>query len=116
MSAVAEFSESGVSRGYRRLATRLLHFLLFVAILGSPFVFIEPSPYEVVVGLLALGAFAAGVAVDRKLMPPIFLLLVWNVSGLAALVPVIYDRESVIYMVISFYMAMTAILFACLFA
>ena len=118
MSAAAEFAaEARAPRaGYRRLATRLLHFLLFVAILGSPFVFIEPSPYEVVVGLLALGAFAAGVAVDRKLMPPIFLLLVWNVSGLAALVPVIYDRESVIYMVISFYLAMTAILFACLFA
>ena len=84
--------------------------------LGSPFVFIEPSPYEIFVGLLALGALAAGVTVDRKIMPPLFLLLIWNVAGLAALVPVIYDNDAVIFIVISFYMAMTAIVFACLFA
>ena len=119
MSAASEFSAdhpAAQSISYRPLATRLLHLLLFTAILGSPFVFIEPSPYEVFVGLLALGALAAGVTIDRKVMPPLFLLLIWNVSGLAALVPVIYDREAVMFMVISFYMAMTAIVFACLFA
>ena len=119
MSAASEFSTAApLARRafYRPLATRLLHLLLFAAILGSPFVFIEPSPYEVFVGLLALGAFAAGVTVDRKVMPPLFLLLIWNVSGLAALVPVIYDRDAVIFIAISFYMAMTAIVFACLFA
>ncbi len=119
MSATSEISAAGpLARriGYRPLATRLLHLLLFAAILGSPFVFIEPSPYEVFVGLLALGALAAGVTVDRKVMPPVFLLLIWNVSGLAALVPVIYDRDAVMFIAISFYMAMTAIVFACLFA
>ena len=117
MSAASGFSaEHAAVRGYRPLATRLLHLLLFVAILGSPFVFIEPSPYEVFVGLLALGALAAHVTVDRKVMPPLFLLLIWNVSGLVALLPVLYDREAVTFMVISFYMAMTAIVFACLFA
>jgi O-antigen ligase len=117
LSAASEYSvEFTAARGYRPLATRLLHLLLFVAILGSPFVFIEPSPYEVFVGLLALAALAAGVTVDRKVMPPLFLLLIWNVSGLAALLPVLYDREAVSFVVISFYMAMTAMVFACLFA
>lgn len=117
MSAASDFSaEHAAVRGYRPLATRLLHLLLFVAILGSPFVFIEPSPYEVFVGLLALGALAAGVTIDRKVMPALFLLLIWNVSGLVSLLPVLYDREAVTFIVISFYMAMTAIVFACLFA
>jgi O-Antigen ligase len=119
LSAASEFSAaSPLARraGYRPLATRILHLLLFAAILVSPFVFIEPSPYEVFVGLLALGALAAGVTVDRKVMPPVFLLLIWNVSGLAALVPVIYDRNAVMFIAISFYMALTAIVFACLFA
>ncbi len=117
MSAASDFSaEHAAVRGYRPLATRLLHLLLFVAILGSPFVFIEPSPYEVFVGLLALGALAAGVTIDRKIMPALFLLLIWNVSGLVSLLPVLYDREAVTFIVISFYMAMTAIVFACLFA
>ncbi len=119
MSAASEFSverPAASHAGYRPLAARLLHILLFAAILGSPFVFIEPSPYEVFVGLLALGTIAAGVMVDRKVMPLVFLLLIWNVSGLVALVPVIYDRDAIMFMVISFYMAMTAIVFACMFA
>jgi len=117
LSAASGFvAAGGAARGYRPLATKFLHLLLFATMLGSPFVFIEPSPYEVVVGLLTFAAVAAGVTIDRKLMQPLFLLLIWNVSGLAALVPVIYDRESMIYMVISLYMAMTAIVFACLFA
>jgi O-antigen ligase len=118
LSAASEFSaERPAARiGYRPLATRLLHLLLFVAILGSPFVFIEPSPYEVFVGLLALGALAAGVTIDRKIMPPLFLLLIWNVSGLVSLLPVLYDHEAVTFVAISFYMAMTVIVFACLFA
>jgi O-antigen ligase len=119
LSAASEFSAEHAaarSAGYRPLTARLLHLLLFVAILGSPFVFIEPSPYEVFVGLLALGALVAGVTIDRKIMPLLFLLLIWNVSGLASLVPVLYDREAVTFVVISFYMAMTAIVFACLFA
>jgi O-antigen ligase len=112
------FTEYPATRraGYRPLATRLLHLLLFGAILGSFLVFIEPSPYEVFVGLLMLGALGAGVTVDRKVLPLVFLLLIWNVSGLVSLVPVIYDREAVTFMVISFYMAMTAVVFACLFA
>ncbi len=119
MSAASEFSAASRAAhraGYRPLATRLLHLLLFGAILGSFLVFIEPSPYEVFVGLLMLGALGAGVTVDRKVMPLLFLLLIWNVSGLVALVPVIYDREAVTFMVISFYMAMTSVVFACLFA
>jgi len=119
LSTAAGFSDNralAAPVGYRVLATRLLHLLLFGAILGSPFVFIEPSPYEVFVGLLAAGALTAGVTVDRKLLLPILLLLIWNVSGLVALVPVIYDRDAVMFMAISFYMAMTAIVFACIFA
>jgi len=120
LSAASEFPAAqghiAGRAGYRALAARLLHLMLFAAILASPFVFIEPSPYEVFVGLLALGAFAAGVTVERKVMPLLFLLLIWNVSGLAALVPVIHDRDAVMFVVISFYMAVTAIVFACLFA
>ena len=95
MSAASGFpaATATVGSGYRPLTTRLLHLLLFAAMLGSPFVFIEPSPYEVFVGLLAIGALVAGVTVDRKAMPLLFLLLIWNVSGLVALVPVIYDRR-----------------------
>ncbi len=77
---------------------------------------IEPAPYEVLMGLLGVACLIAGVTVDRKIILPFAFLLIWNVSGLAALIPVIYDSDAVTFIVISFYMALNAVIFACLFA
>ena len=99
-------------------ATKLLHGALFLTILVSPLVFIEPSPYEVACGLLALACVAAGIKLDRRLLPLVVLLLIFNVGGLLTLV-LPRDEPSttgaVIYIVISFYLAMTAVVYACLF-
>ena len=59
----------------------LLHGALFLAILVSPLVFIEPSPYEAACALLALTCIAAGIRLDRKLLPLVALLLIFNVGG-----------------------------------
>jgi hypothetical protein len=99
-------------------ATTLLHGALFLAILVSPLVFIEPSPYEAACGLLALACVAAGVRLDRKLLPLVVLLLIFNVGGLLTLVLPRDENtttEAMIYVVISFYMGMTAVVYACLF-
>ena len=99
-----------------QLAGRLLHGILFVTVLSGFLVFIEPSPYEGFVGLLGLACLFLGLTVDRKLIPLIVLLFVWNMGGLVALFPVLYDVDAVKFMAISFYLALSAILFACLFA
>ena len=44
------------------VALRLLNGALFLTILGSFLVFIEPSPYEVLTALLTFTCFLAGVA------------------------------------------------------
>jgi hypothetical protein len=88
---------------------------LFLAILVSAFVFIEPSPYEVAFALLALVFLAARVPVDRSVVPLALLLFIWNVSGLAALLPFLHDEKAVTFMATSFYLAATAVVFACLF-
>lgn len=115
MSAAAEFAAARLER-YAGLKTRLLHLLLFGTILVSPFVMFEPAPYEVLVGLLGLACLLAGVTIDRKLVLPLVLLILWNVGGMIALTPVVYDSDAVTFVIISFYMGMTAIVFACLFA
>ena len=100
-------------------AITLLHFALFLAVLVSPLVFIEPSPYEAACGLLAVACIAARVPLDRKLLPLVVLLLVFNVGGIITLA---LPREPSdagdpnIYMAISFYMSMTAVVFACVFS
>ena len=119
---MAAYEFAAVSRPRARpyeaaqLAGRLLHGILFVTVLSGFLVFIEPSPYEGFVGLLGLACLFLGLTVDRKLIPLIVLLFVWNMGGLVALFPVLYDVDAVKFMAISFYLALSAILFACLFA
>jgi O-antigen ligase len=95
---------------------KLVNGALFLTIAASPFVFIEPSPYEASFAFLALAFLAARVPVDRGVVPLVLLLIVWNVSGLAAIVPFLHDTKAVTFIATSIYLALTAVIFACLFA
>jgi len=97
-------------------ATSLLNGALFFVILISPLVFIEPSPYEAAAGVLGLICIVARVTVDRKLLSLIALLVFWNFGGLIAVVPVLDQDKTVQYVVVSLFMAFTAVMYACLFA
>jgi hypothetical protein len=96
------------------LQGRLLQGVLFLTVLISPLVFIEPSPYEAAIALLALTCVIAGVRIDRKLLPMVVLLLLWNFGGALALMPVADDSDAVTYSIVSFYLAINAVIFACL--
>jgi O-antigen ligase len=96
------------------LLNRAVNAALFLTLLMSPLVFIEPSPYEAAFALLALVAVAAGFSIDRTVLPLVFLLLLWNIGGLAALTKALHDSDAIIFMATSFFMAFTATLFACL--
>jgi hypothetical protein len=99
-----------------RLADRLLHVTLFVTTLSGILVFIEPSPYEASFALLLLACLAAGVTLDRRMLPLVLLLVILNVGGALSLVPVADNRKAVTYLAISAYLSMTAVVYACLFA
>jgi O-antigen ligase len=94
----------------------LLHGALFLTILGSFLVFIEPSPYEVLSAFLVFTCLLARVTMDRKLLPLVILLLLYNIGGAFSLIPVIDDEQSRRFVMISFYMAFTAIIFAMIFS
>jgi O-antigen ligase len=104
------------SRRVPALAVSFLHGTLFLTILGSFLVFIEPSPYEVLSALLVFTCLLAGVTLDRKMLPLVVLLLLYNLGGAFALIPVIGDEPSRRFILISFYMAFTAIIFAMIFS
>jgi hypothetical protein len=103
-------------RSAARLRRGLLHATLFVTVLLSSFAMIEPSPHDVLIGVLALAALIAGVGMPRRLLPMILLLAVWNVSGLFALFELATQKEPLQYAAISFYLATAAILFAAIAA
>jgi hypothetical protein len=114
-----EFLAAPPVRAASPAATTLLHGALFLAILVSPLVFVEPSPYEAACAMLALACVTAGVKLDRKLLPLVALLLVFTVGGLITLMLPRDEnnaREAVLYVAVSFYLAMTAVVYACLFS
>jgi hypothetical protein len=99
-----------------RLADRFLHVTLYICVLSSFFVYIEPAPYEFIAVVLALACMTARVQFSRVILPLLILLLIRDASGAFSLLQVIDNPDSVRFVAISFYLGLTGIMFACVFA
>ncbi len=97
------------------LRERLLLVVLFITVLASSVAFIEPSPHDALMGVLAVAALIAGVQFDRTLLVPLLLLVVWNFGGLVALTNVPDGDKTAQYTATSIYLAIAGILFASIF-
>jgi hypothetical protein len=96
------------------LRERLLLFVLYITVLASSAVFIEPSPHDALMGVLAVACVAAGVRFDARILPMFLFLLIWNVSGLMSLINVVGEQKTVQYSATSIYLAVAALIWACL--
>ena len=70
------------------MSERLLLVVLYITVLASSVAFIEPSPHDGLMGVLALACLVAGVRFERHIALLFLLLLVWNVAGLLSLLNV----------------------------
>jgi hypothetical protein len=95
-----------------RLRGRMLQVVLFLTILSSFVAMIEPAPYEGLMGLLLVFAMIAGARFDRKILPLVLLLILWNAGLLLALAPVVSNEKAVTYTFVSLYLALNGIVFA----
>jgi len=95
---------------------RVLLLVLFVTVLASSVAFIEPSPHDGLMCVLLVASVAAGVRFERLIVVPFALLLVWNVAGMISLMNVPAEEKAIQYTATSVYLAIVALLFACLFA
>ena len=98
------------------LRERLLLVVLYVAVLASSVAFVEPSPHDFLMGVLALACLIAGVRFDRRLVLLLLLLLIWNAGGLMSLLNVPGQEKTVQYAATSVYLAVATLIFACLLA
>jgi hypothetical protein len=96
-------------------AQRLLNVVLFVTVVFSSIAFIEPSPHDVLMLVLVAAAIAARVRFDAKLTPLLVLLAMWLFGAFFALIPVLDQKQTVQYVGTSVYLAIAAVIFACLF-
>jgi hypothetical protein len=95
---------------------RVLRFVLFVTVLASSIAFIEPSPHDGMMGLLALTCLIAGIRFERLLALPLILLLIMNIGGLFAYSHAIGWDGTLQFVVTSIYLAIATLIFASLFA
>jgi O-Antigen ligase len=105
-----------VAKPAAALSERLLLMVLYVTVLASSVAFIEPSPHDALMAVLALACFAAGVRFERHIALLFLLLLVWNIAGLMALLNVPDQQQTLQFAGTSIYLAVAAVLFASLFA
>ncbi|MCC7346402.1 MAG: O-antigen ligase family protein [Variibacter sp.] len=93
-------------------AERLRGGLLWLTGLSGAFVFIEPSPYEVV-SLATILVFAVtGLALRPAIMPLVLVLILYNIGFSIAVIPILGQSKAVTWVLISWYMAGTAVFFA----
>ena len=105
-------SAATVATGPRLATESLRGALLWLMAFSGAFVFIEPSPYEVV-GLFTIFIFAlTGLSLPRALAPLLLLLILLNIGYAMAMVQVIEQPKPVIWVGVSAYLATTAIFYA----
>lgn len=98
------------------LRERILLFVLFITVLSSSIAFIEPSPHDALMGVLAVACLIAGIRFHRIFALLLLLLLAWSFASLLALLNVAGTEKTAQSVAISIYLAVAALLFACLFA
>ncbi len=101
------------------LAKRAQPLFLWLTVFASGFVMFEPSPYEFFFLLLVLTLMGSTPRLPMILLPMIVLLVLYNIGGLIATVQVLGkggERNVITYTAISFYLAITLVIFAGLVA
>jgi hypothetical protein len=113
MSAVVAAASPTSPVASRRLsAEKLRGALLWLMGFSGAFVFIEPSPYEIV-GVVAIVLFAlTGLSLRPALAPLVLLLILLNIGYATAVVQVSDQTKPVLWVMISAYLAGTAIFYA----
>ena len=109
---VRSLPPSALRQAPPRVAVQFLHVTLFLCLASSFFTFVQPAPYEFLAALVGFACLVAGVSIDVKILPMVFLLFLLQVGGLMSLIPIWGDKEALTFVIISIYLAVTGIIMA----
>jgi O-Antigen ligase len=116
------------------LADRFLHVALYITVLSSFYVLIEPAPYDYLIVVLGFACVLARVRVSRVVLPLLVLLLIRDAGGAVGLLKILnfgWMRltgdptaqtetfeypDSIRFLAISFYLGLSGIMYACICA
>ena len=95
---------------------RLRRIMLWLAAFAGGFVFVEPSPYEIVALAALVVFFASGLPLRPGHLPLLFLLVLYNVGIAITLAPVLARDKALVWATISWFLTATALFYACALA
>jgi O-antigen ligase len=112
---VAEFQPTAPARrGFSLVGLR--DGLLYISVLVSFFVMVEPSPNEVLVSIGLLILLATGISFPRLALPLVWMLIALNVGGAMSALPVFAKDKVALFVLISVFLALYTIYFVILFS
>jgi O-Antigen ligase len=92
------------------------NFTIWLLFASSFLVFIEPAPFEIAFGLMALVFMITGLRISAMFLPLIALLIFYNLGGGFSLMQVADESRAIWFIAISVYMAVMGIVVAAVFA
>lgn len=95
-----------------RAIARLRMVLLWLTGFSGAFVFTEPSPYEILALATMFVFFAAGLPLRKGHLPLLAILLCYNFGLTIALIPVIGESKTALWVGVSWFLAGTTLFFA----
>jgi O-antigen ligase len=95
---------------------RLRRLMLWLAGFAGGFVFIEPSPYEIVTLATLIVFFASGLPLRPGHLPLLFLLVLYNVGIAITILPVLAREKTLTWATVSWFLSATALFYACALA
>ena len=98
--------------GPRLAAESLRGALLWLVGFAGAFVFVEPSPYELVAIVTMLLFAITGLSLRAELAPMALMLILMNIGHAIAVAPVSEDNKAVSWVLISVFLTLTAVFYA----
>ncbi len=92
----------------RAFSERFEWWMLWLLGLGGGIVFIEPSPYELLIALALCVFLVGGCRLAPGGVVMLALLMLFNLGGAISLVPFLHDSDAVTFIAVSFYLAITS--------
>lgn len=113
-------SAAAVSHAYTispaRTVEKLRSLLLWMTGFSGAFVFTEPSPYEIFAAAAIFFFFATGLSIRRGHLPLLAILIVYCFGATIAVIPVVSEPKTAMWVTISWFLAATALFYACVIA
>lgn len=103
---------SGRTLNYKRL----LNSLFWITSFSGSVVFIEPSPYDILILLTLIVWFLGGVRIHRAVLPGVVLLVLWTLGGYLSLIPYWHERDPVEFMTHTLFISTTGVFYMLFFS